>query len=193
MFMGGVMCGRLNVTDDPLARIVSELVGINFSPQQSVDLRPTNKVSTIAYRHGGYYQHDLCWGFKPEWASRHIINAKAETAAIKPTFRQAFAYHRVVVPCSGWYEWREETSRKQKYLFSNPQGLPLYLAGLAVDGQFLVILTTEPSPQYRPYHSRMPVLLPEASIMFWISAPPHQAQSCLYPGWQPRLSVQAVE
>ncbi len=60
---------------------------------------------------------DLSWGIKPSWAKRIIINAQAETVSIKPTFTHSFEKHRVIVPCSGWYEWREEQGKKVKYLF----------------------------------------------------------------------------
>nr|WP_284676505.1 SOS response-associated peptidase family protein [Vibrio sinus] len=98
------MCGRLNVIDDPLPKIVSDMLGSDFSAETNTDLRPTQNVSTVMCLNNALQQVDLQWGIKPDWAKRIIVNAQAETVATKPTFRQAFHISRVVVPCSGWYE-----------------------------------------------------------------------------------------
>ncbi len=164
------MCGRLNVMDDPLCRIVSNQLGIRFKTQTNTDLRPTQMVSTVGMQHGELKQLDLPWGIQPEWASSLIINAKAETVAVKATFANAFEFNRVIVPCSGWYEWREEDGKKVKYLFSPTDSDVLYMAGIAVEnGKELVTLTTSPNKQCSDFHHRMPLFIPDEQVVNWIS------------------------
>lgn len=164
------MCGRLNVIDEPLCRIVSEQLGISFKTETNMDLRPSQIVSTVGAQRGELKQLDLPWGIQPDWANHLIINAKAETVAVKATFANAFEFSRVIVPCSGWYEWREENGRKVKYLFSLGDNHVLYMAGIAVDnGRELVTLTTESNQQCSEFHHRMPLLIPDEEVMNWIS------------------------
>ncbi len=164
------MCGRLNVIKEPLCQIVSEQLGISFKTQTNKDLRPTQIVSTIGVQNGELKQFDLAWGIQPEWANNLIFNAKAETVAVKATFADAFEFNRVIVPCSGWFEWREEGSNKVKYLFSLGESGVLYMAGIALEGgKALVTLTTESNKQCSEFHHRMPLLIPNGAAIDWIS------------------------
>ena len=164
------MCGRLNVINEPLCRIVSEQLGISFKTQTNKDLRPTQIVSTVGAVHGELQQLDLPWGIQPDWANNLIINAKAETVSVKATFANAFEFNRVIVPCSGWYEWIEENGKKVKCLFSLGDNHVLYMAGIAVHkGRELVTLTTEPNDQCSEFHHRMPLLIPDKQVLDWIS------------------------
>lgn len=186
------MCGRLNVIDDPLCRVVCEKLGINFKTSTNTDLRPTQDVATIGVLHGELKQLDLPWGIKPDWAKRIIINAQAETVSVKPTFAQAFEYNRVIVPCSGWYEWREEQGKKVKYLFSQGEKDVLYLAGIALEGgSKLVTLTTKPNHQCSEYHHRMPLLIPSDAIVTWISGTGSEAHQLLHHKFDEKLLIRA--
>ena len=101
-------------------------------------------------------------GTKPTWAKRLIINARSETVSKKETFKEAFATNRCLVPCTGWYEWRdEEGAGKTKYLLTHSSGdIPFFMAGITIsdDGinQQLVTLTTRPNKKCvdssRRYH-----------------------------------------
>ncbi|MGF1760907.1 SOS response-associated peptidase [Photobacterium sagamiensis] len=165
------MCGRFSVLGDMLSKMVSEEVGISFEAEENNDLRPTQTVATIISDGSTLRQQNTQWGIQPEWAKRLIINAQAETAAEKKTFRQAMQTHRCLVPCSGWYEWRDEGGqRKQKYLFSHATNKPLYMAGIWFPSEtpHMVTLTTEPNAIYLPYHNRMPVLIPADTIKLWL-------------------------
>lgn len=164
------MCGRLNVINEPLCRIVSEQLGISFKTETNKDLKPTQIVSTVGSLHGELKQLDLPWGIQPAWANNLIFNAKAETVAVKATFANAFEFNRVIVPCSGWYEWREENGKKVKYLFSLGESEVLYMAGIALnEAKDLVTLTTETNKQCREFHHRMPLLIPDKQVLDWIS------------------------
>lgn len=120
------------------------------------------------------------FGLIPPWAkdqklSNKLYNARTETVDEKPSFRSAFQKRHCLVPCSGFYEWREENGKKQPYLFERADGGLLMLAGLWnrwMDGDKPVysftILTTEPNEAVAPYHHRSPVMLPEENYLLWM-------------------------
>jgi putative SOS response-associated peptidase YedK len=105
-----------------------------------------------------------------------MINARAETAADKPAFRDAFRSKRCLVPADGFFEWRAAPDGKQPYLVRLKSGAPFAIAGLWAawrpdDGPKLescALLTTEPNELMRPIHDRMPVLLPHESWDPWL-------------------------
>lgn len=171
------MCGRLNVTDDPLAKLVSEALDVDIHLKSNTDLSPSQEVATIVAGEG-MSQLNTTWGIKPAWSKKLLINAQAETAAEKPTFKKYFAQHRCVVPCSGWYEWSSIGSSKQKFLFTQALGKPLYMAGILYPNTGalaqLVTLTTCPDDQCAPYHHRMPLLIEESSVEDWLFRPSHE-------------------
>jgi len=164
------MCGRLNVIDSPLVEQVCEFLGIDFSTTTNIDLSPTQWVASIVMRDDKIQQLNTTWGIKPEWSKKLLINAQAETVALKKTFKQAFAERRCIVPCSGWYEWRDEGGkRKQKYLFEHANNEPFYMAGiyyLDTNAQ-LVSLTIEPNDQCKTIYSRMPLLIEPHQVEQW--------------------------
>lgn len=177
------MCGRLNVIDDPLAQIVSDQLGIRFSVQTNRDLRPTQLVETVGCGPQGLQQQPTVWGIQPPWAKRLLINAQAETVVAKRTFRQAFAERRCLVPCSGWYEWRDEGGpHKRKYLFEHADAQPLYMAAIWYPAQpeedppRIVTLTTPPNLRCAEYHDRMPVLVLPGDIDAWFGTRPDALQ-----------------
>lgn len=166
------MCGRLSIIDYPLCKIVSETAGISFNSASNDNLCPSETVSTIVQSHEQLTQVNMQWGIQPSWSKRLLINAQSETVATKPTFAQAFASHRCLIPCSGWYEWRKEGSKKQKYYFRHAQDQPLYMAGISYYGANtqpqVVTLTTKPNPLCEQYHHRMPVLILPEYINDWL-------------------------
>lgn len=171
------MCGRLNILANMLNNQVSDELRIRFEAEENSDLRPTQKVSTVISSPRGLEQLDMHWGIQPNWSKKLLINAQEESAMQKPTWRNAMQTHRCIVPCSGWYEWRDEGgTKKQKYLFSHSEGQPLYMAGIWFEGQepSLVTLTTEANNECKPYHLRMPVLIPLNDIDGWFNSGNYQ-------------------
>ncbi|TNC80502.1 MAG: DUF159 family protein [Oleiphilus sp.] len=200
------MCGRLNVKDDPLSRIVSEALGVPFQAEDNSDLRPTQMVSTLASepdvsdqasRHKSRItQLDLPWGIKPNWAKRILINAQAESVAVKPTFKRAFASSRCAIPCDGWYEWcvNPESGSKTKYLFTRADHAPVYMAGICINQgpdkpKGLVTLTCAPDPYYARFHHRLPLMLEQSSVADWICGAYASALALLVP---PTISLTAT-
>lgn len=179
------MCGRLNVIEDPLCQQVSEQLGLNFDTHTNRDLRPTQLVATVAAHEKSLYQLTTPWGIQPAWSKKLLINAKAETVATKPTFKNAFKHHRCVVPCSGWFEWKQQegANKKTKYLFQESQHYPLYMAGIfypRTPGNVqLVTLTTTPTKQCAAYHHRMPLLIAPNQVAYWLNSPADQLEPIL--------------
>lgn len=167
------MCGRLSILANILNNQVSDELQIRFEAEENTDLRPTEKVSTVIKGPDGLQQLDMAWGIQPSWSKQLLINAQEESAMQKPTWRNAMQTHRCIVPCSGWYEWRDEGgSKKQKYHFSHPDGKPLYMAGIWFEAETpqLVTLTTAANEVCQPYHHRMPVITDIAGCGVWLQA-----------------------
>lgn len=122
----------------------------------------------------------LRWGLVPAWSPEprtpySTINARAETVADKPTYRQAFRQRRCLIPADGFYEWRKEGSRKQPYCIAPADGAPLAFAGLwehwERDGQVVescTILVTQANALIAPIHDRMPVILTPENEARWL-------------------------
>lgn len=167
------MCGRLNVINDPLAQWVSQVLDLDFRTSTNTDLRPTEHIDAIVSMEGRCLQLGARWGIKPAWSKKLIINAQGETAAEKKTFREAFAKRRCLVPCTGWYEWRDEGgSSKQKYSFTHAQFGSFLMAGIYFENELgteLVTLTTEPNEKCSEIHKRMPALIEPANARRWLT------------------------
>ena len=164
------MCGRLNVIDDVLTQFVSSVLGIKLNTTTNPDLRPSQQVATIIHP-GSFTQVDANWGIQPDWSKQLLINAKSETVWQKPTFSEAFAHSRCLVPCNGWYEWQKQGNKKQKFSFKQANDEPVFMAGILYDihAPKLVTLTTEPNNVCAQVHHRMPVLIDKDNVDLWFS------------------------
>jgi putative SOS response-associated peptidase YedK len=120
------------------------------------------------------------WGLLPSWAknskaSRRPINARAETVADKPMFRDLVRERRCVVPIDGYYEWRTTSSGKVPFWFYLKSGEPFFLAGLwdcwhegKPDAVASILMTTEPNVLAAKIHDRMPVMLHASDVARWL-------------------------
>lgn len=165
------MCGRLNIVDDPLAQLVSEFLGINFKTDSNTNLCPSESVATVIRPPSGFNQVNAKWGMQPDWSNKLLINAQAETAHEKQTFKDAIIHSRCLIPVSGWYEWTTEEHKKVKYGFTHIDNQPIYMGGLLfnLSAPQLVTLTRPPTPKCAKIHHRMPVLINEDNINDWFN------------------------
>jgi len=193
------MCGRFALVADPatvathfaLAELPALEPRYNIAPTQAVAVIRQSATAADPLARELVW---LRWGLVPHWApdpsaAARMINARAETVAVKPAFRAAFRQRRCLLPASGFYEWQATAGGKgkQPYYFSPPapsadQPAPLWaFAGLweqwrAQDGSILetcTIITTEANPIVQPIHARMPVILPPHAYALWLDPSLH--------------------
>ena len=121
------------------------------------------------------------WGLIPSWAkdpsgAAMMINARSETAATKPAFRDALKSRRCLVPADGFYEWQRTGNTKQPFCFEVNEGSLFVFAGLwdrwkDANGTWVKscsILTTTPNAVAAAIHDRMPVVLEPDSYDLWL-------------------------
>lgn len=168
------MCGRYSLFDEQdnaeIRKIIEE-VNQRYpdQPIRAGEIFPTNTVPVLTADGTGLSPKPLVWGFPKYTGSGVIINARAETAGEKKTFRQSLYTSRCIVPSTGFYEWDEN---KRKYLFRLPGEQTLYMAGISkeYDGiQRYVILTTSANDSMKDVHHRMPVVLTRDKLQMWVS------------------------
>ena len=164
---------RSSLLEKMVARLARPLIA-------SGEVRPTNIVPVIApSRHREMAVYPMLWGFTGKTAP--LVNARCETAADKPTFRESWEKRRCAIPASWYYEWEHHLSPdgKQKtgdkYMIQPLGANILFLAGLyrmekQGDLTFPVftVLTKEPTEALRRLHDRMPVILPRSAVADWI-------------------------
>ena len=181
---GGIMCCRYGLGLAPEIEVIvdemnkSPLVGEwnrTVSVKSSGEIYPTDVVPVIApNREGKRAVFPMRWGFSGKTI---LMNARSETAASKPAFREAWERHRCIVPASCYYEWehligsdgKKRTGEKYRI---RPRGAAMtWLCGLYRIENGLtvfVILTREPGEEIRFIHDRMPLIMPEVLVNEWV-------------------------
>ena len=148
------------------------------------------------------------WGLVPSWAKEasfnfSTINARSETVASKPAFRNSFKRRRCLVPADGFYEWQATGGKhKQPFVIRPGDGKPLAFAGLwdrwqGPDGDLesMTIVTTAANDLLRPLHERTPVILPQEHYALWLDTTvqkPDELTSLMVPYPDALLSVTPV-
>ena len=178
------MCGRFALFA-PLAAVeeyfdVSE-PAVELPPRYN--LTPGQAVAVVREHEGARRLDFLRWGLVPFWAKdasigHKLVNARLDGLANKPSYREAFARRRCLIPASGFYEWAEVRGGKRQPYFVRASGEPLLaLAGLwerwrTPAGETLetcVIVTTDANATLAPIHDRMPVLVAPADRSLWLN------------------------
>lgn len=168
------MCGRYSITTAPEAvrRLFAVSDMINLEPRYN--MAPMQMAPVVRMRGGARHMDMLRWGLVPAWApdesrAASLINARSETVAEKPAFRDAYKWRRCLIPADGFYEWRKLGSGKQPYRVSLTGDRPFAFAGLwerwekgAEPVETFTVLTTEADRRIAHIHHRMPVMLAEA-------------------------------
>jgi putative SOS response-associated peptidase YedK len=172
------MCGRYTLTS-PIDRLAQEfdLDGGIGELQPNYNVAPTQSVATVIAENGGRRLEMLRWGLVPSWADdpeigSRMINARAETAPEKPSFRSAFKRRRCLIPSDGFYEWKREEGGKQPYYIHMQDGRPFAFAGLWESWhdelRTCAIITTRANELVAGVHDRMPVILPRENYDAWL-------------------------
>lgn len=177
------MCGRYSNLTPPEAmrRIYETVVGLPNCPP-GYNCAPTQSLPVVRLGPQGRELVLMRWGLVPAWSDgpqglkMSTFNARAETVAVKPAFRDAFRRRRCLVAADGFYEWRTEGKRKQPIRFTLKDGRPFALAGLwerwqrggAEAVESFTVIITDANGLVKPIHDRMPVILPESAWAAWL-------------------------
>jgi putative SOS response-associated peptidase YedK len=194
------MCGRF------VQNFTFETFQDNFNIQTAeaeippnFNVAPTQEILTIIKDDNENKLERFHWGLVPFWAKdvsvgSRMINARAETVASKPSFRNAFKKRRCLIPASGFYEWKGEKGHKQPYYIIIPTDEPFAFAGLwetwtDKDDDSIykscTIITTAASKSIVELHNRMPVILNPEVYEKWLNAEiqkPKELESILKDG-----------
>ena len=176
------MCGRFAFYSPHEA--VARLFGVADAPEiePRYNIAPTQFVAAVRETGGPREVAMLYWGLVPSWAKEksigaRMINARSETLAEKPSFRNAYKRRRCLLLADGYYEWQRSGPIKQPYFISFASGEPFGMAGLwerwrdPGSGEPLescCIVTTSPAPAVAHVHDRMPVIIPPDAYAEWL-------------------------
>src|SRR4051812_31653774 len=175
------MCGRYAQRTD--AKRLAKEFKVAEAPavEPRYNIAPTQDVLAVSDTGDRREMRFFKWGLVPSWAKdtsmgARLINARSETVAEKPAFRQAFKQRRCIIPADGFYEWQRTGGRKQPFFFMMRDERPFGFAGLwerweGEGGEVLnscVILTTEANEVLRPVHDRMPIILHPDVYDLWL-------------------------
>ena len=198
------MCGRFTLASnsDTINQMFFEFtIPVNLSPRYNIS--PTQDVAVIANTPTNTEIHSetgqvefFHWGLIPSWAKdpkigNRMINARSETLAEKPSFRNAYKRRRCLILADGYYEWKQIPGdrRKQPVYIRLQSQKPFALAGLWETWQTegmeeplrsCTIITCPPNPLLEKIHHRMPVILPQDAYVEWL-APDEQSADVLQP------------
>jgi len=150
---------------------------------ENYNVAPSQEVLAIIKYDKENWLEKLHWGLVPFWAKdisigNKLINARAETIASKPSFRNALKKRRCLIPADGFFEWKGTKGQKQPMLITLPESKPFAFAGLwetwnKKDDQDTIyksctIITTEASDSVREIHHRMPAILKPEMYESWL-------------------------
>ncbi len=150
---------------------------------ENYNVAPSQEVLAIIKYEKENWLEKLHWGLVPFWAKdisigNKLINARAETIASKPSFRNAFKKRRCLIPADGFYEWKGPKGQKQPVFITLPESKPFAFAGLwetwhkkdDPDTMYksCTIITTEASDSVREIHHRMPAILTPDMYESWL-------------------------
>ena len=188
------MCGRfvLQSAVDIISQIF-KLGRVDMTLAPRFNIAPGQEIAIVVEEGGTRSLRSCRWGLVPNWAKdlsegHKMINARAETVAEKPSFRQSFLRHRCLIVADGFYEWKTEGGKKTPLYVRMKSGKPMGFAGLfnewqGPDGKQVctsTIITTEANSLLKPVHDRMPVIASPDRYDLWLS-PGMQDQNRLLP------------
>src|SRR3954471_4293423 len=166
------MCGRYALHANP------EVVALQFGLEQLPQFKPSYNIcpggEILVVTSKGARQH--LWGLIPRWAKdasigNKLANARGESIAERPAFRDAFRQRRCLVPASGFYEWQSIAGQKHPW-YLRPKDAELFaLAGITSlwkGVRSVSLITTQSNALMERIHDRMPVILAPEHYAQWL-------------------------
>jgi putative SOS response-associated peptidase YedK len=147
----------------------------SFLPSEPPETFPSQVAPVIAGGSQRELRH-MKWGFVSPYVKGLIINARGETAAVKPMFREALRLRRCIVPANAYFEWKRDGKKAVKYRISHRNQPIFSMTGIFgdfadKDGSTFTafsILTTPPNDTLAEIHNRMPLILPREAEEMWL-------------------------
>jgi putative SOS response-associated peptidase YedK len=177
------VCGRFTLRAPP--QEIQRVFGLDTAPrlEPRFNVAPGQEIATVhSDRDGRRVLSMRRWGLVPHWArdpriGARLVNARAETAATRPAFRDALRLHRCLVPADGFYEWSGPAGRaRQPHLVTRADAGLFAIAGLyehwrGESGDWLhtcTLITVPSNARLREIHDRMPAILPREHWDAWL-------------------------
>lgn len=157
------MCGRFTQTKSK-AEVLEHLAEIELPPlfHRRYNIAPTQRI-TVIRQQNPHTAEEYIWGFKNPRSTSPIINARSETLAERPMFKNLLYTHRCLIPADGFYEWKG----KQPYYFQTLGKQLFAFAGLWQNGR-CVIITRAADQNMKGIHHRMPIILAPSQWNDWL-------------------------
>jgi putative SOS response-associated peptidase YedK len=192
------MCSRYFLDADGNVIAYTFNVPVHDRIRKRFNIAPTQEAPVVRVNADGAREVAMLrWGLVPFWSKdlsigTRMINARAETVAEKPSFRNAFKARRCIVPATGFFEWKGEPGHKQPYAVTADDQPLFAFAGLweswhdksrpdAPPVETFTIITTDSNESVAAIHDRMPVILPADRVNDWLAGPPAEAGRLLAP------------
>ena len=191
------MCGRY--TRHYTWEQVRDFLDLRFPDELGLrakyNVAPTHRAPIVRAREGGREMAEAAWGLVPPWADDpgvgvRMFNARSETVATKPAYREAYRRRRCVAPMSGFYEWPKQSELKDPHYFTRADDQIMCVAALwerwtGADAplESFTIITTDANEVVGPVHPRMPVVLEPEDLDAWLlgDGAPEEAARLLRP------------
>ncbi len=170
------MCGRytfFNNIDSLQHSLNIDVIDSNIiNHQASYNISPTQNAPVVFEENNKRILKNMRWGLIPSWAKDNsfaskLINARAETIADKPSFKNLITTNRCVVLANGYYEWVNVDNKKQPYFIYSGENTMISMAGLWTEWKDVVsftIITKKSNISISHLHHRMPLILQEEKI-----------------------------
>ena len=177
------MCGRIANTlpTDAMAQLFAASPSNTLPEVPNYNICPTNSVHTVTAGESNRRLEPMRWGFIPTWYKKPnggplLINARAETIAEKPAFKDACRMRRCVIVATGFYEWtKDPEGGRDPWYISRRDAAPIAFAGIWQSWQgedvalkTCAIVTTASNVAISEIHHRMPVILDPDQIALWL-------------------------
>jgi putative SOS response-associated peptidase YedK len=176
------MCGRFAVTlpPDAMAQLFEAAPANDLPAVPNYNVCPTTNVHVVRQGETGRALVVMRWGFLPRWYKTPsdgplLINARAETIAEKPAFRDACRTRRCLMPATGFYEWTRGGEKPLPWYITRADGAPVVFGGIwqewvQGDQRFATcaIVTTDANAPMSAIHHRMPVILEAEDWGKWL-------------------------
>ena len=180
------MCGRYTLHSNP--EVVALLFGLSEIPAYTprYNIAPSAQVLIVRQNEAAAVASHVRWRLVPRWAKDPSVgarmnNARAETVAQKPSFREAYRKRRCLLPANGFYEWKLENGLKQPYYVYPSGGALFAFAGLWEqwnDLQTCAVITTDANEKMAAVHERMPVIVSPAEYSAWLAGDEVALRAC---------------